>query len=372
MSKYIKNNWKTILFYSFFALVGLFFLMQDRRTIEGQPGQQNNLDGRIVSINNSIEVHPTGEEYLFQEIEIEVESEGGTEIISTVNDTVSASTPLEYQVGDEVMVVETESIDGEVVYYIADYIRINGLLYLFIGFVIVAIIIGGKWGATSLIGMGFSFLVIFKFLIPLILDGYNAVIVAILSAVLIIPFTFGLSHGLKPKTVIAGIGTILTLIFTGLLAALSINMLHFTGFGSEEAVFLRLQIQNLNMTGLLLAGMIIATLGILDDITISQASIVSELKSANKELDVMELFKRSMNVGRDHISSLINTLVLVYAGASLPLMILFVNSTYTFREAINIELVAEEIVRTLVGSMGLILAVPITTLIAAYYYHKRG
>ena len=166
-------------------------------------------------------------------------------------------------------------------------------------------------------------------------------------------------------------GTLIALIITGILSSVFVEAARLTGFASEEAGFLRVARQMINIKGLLLAGIIIGVLGILDDITISQSAIVFQLKEANKKLKFNELYKRAMNVGQDHISSMVNTLVLVYAGASLPLLLLFIDNPQPFFEVINYEIIADEIVRTLVGSIGLILAVPITTLIAALVSNKK-
>ena len=139
-----------------------------------------------------------------------------------------------------------------------------------------------------------------------------------------------------------------------------------TGFASEEAGFLQTIKQgSVNIKGLLLAGIIIGVLGVLDDITISQSAIVFQLKETNEKLGFFELYKRAMNVGQDHISSMVNTLVLVYTGAALPLLLLFIDNPHPFSEIVNYEIIADEVVRTLVGSIGLILAVPITTVIAS-------
>lgn len=163
------------------------------------------------------------------------------------------------------------------------------------------------------------------------------------------------------------IGTILGLIITGFLASLFTNTTHLTGFNSEEAGFLRALHGDLNIKGIFLAGIIIGVIGILDDIAVSQSAIVFQLKHANNKLNIQELFTRGMNVGKDHIASIVNTLVLVYTGASLPLLLLFINSPQSLNQIISMEMVSSEIVRTLVGSIGLILTVPITTLIAAFF-----
>jgi uncharacterized membrane protein len=242
------------------------------------------------------------------------------------------------------------------------------LLVLFIIFAILAVAVGKVWGATSILGMGFSFLVIFKFILPQIIKGSDPVTIAIFGSLFIIPVTFYLSHGLNKKTHIAIIGTLISLVITGILANIFVEVSKLTGFASEEAGFLHFDKEGaINMKGILLAGIIIGTLGILDDVTVSQSAIVYQLNDANKKLGFGQLFSRAMKVGHDHVSSMVNTLVLVYTGAAMPLLLLFINNPRPFSELINYEIIADEIVRTLVGSIGLILAVPITTFIAAYY-----
>jgi len=273
-----------------------------------------------------------------------------------------------YKVGERIVVTEFEDLQGEKEYVVSDYDRSRGLLYLFIFFVMLVALIGGAWGAMSVVGMAFSFFVIFRFILPQILEGNEAITTAILGSSLIIPVNFTLSHGLKRKTFIAIISTVITITITGFLANFFVASAHLTGFAAEESSFLlTIAGDTLNFRGILLAGIIISTLGVLDDITISQASIVSELQSANKKLKDIDIFAKAMNVGRDHIASLVNTLILVYTGASLPLLLLFTHSGQSYMSALNFEIVSEEVVRTLVGSIGLVLAVPITTCIAVYF-----
>jgi uncharacterized membrane protein len=156
------------------------------------------------------------------------------------------------------------------------------------------------------------------------------------------------------------------------LATLFVNLSQLTGFTSEEAGFLQAYKPGLiNMKGLLLSGIIIGVLGVLDDITISQSAIVEQLKKANQKLKPIELYQKAMSVGRDHIASMINTLILVYTGAALPLLLLFIDNPHPFSQVINYEIIADEVVRTLVGSIGLILAVPITTLLAVWFVSKN-
>lgn len=269
-----------------------------------------------------------------------------------------------FKAGDDVVVVY---MPDQNIFYISEYQRFNQILYLFILFVVVALLITGSQGVGALIGMGLSFLVIFKLVLPLILAGNPPILVAILGAILIIPLTFYPSHGISKKTNIAVISTLVTLIIAGLLATFFADYTHLTGLASEESNYLKSEtFQNIDFRGLVLAGILISILGILDDITISQASIVQQLKLAKKNIQFSELFSRAMAVGRDHIASLVNTLILVYAGASLPLLLLFLDHENNFKSVLNLEFIAQDAVSTLIGSISLILAVPITTLLAAF------
>jgi uncharacterized membrane protein len=211
-----------------------------------------------------------------------------------------------------------------------------------------------------------SFGIIGLVIIPNIMQGNDPLFSTIIGAVFIIPITYYLAHGLNKKTTVAIIGTVLTLIVTAILAYAFVEAAKLTGYAAEEAVYL----QNakggaLNVKSVLLAGFIIGALAVLNDITISQASIVRSLLKSNHDLSFKELYANAMSVGKDHVASLVNTLILVYAGASLPLFLLFYNNNLPFTSVTNQEIIATEIVRTLVSSIGIILAVPITTALAA-------
>ncbi|MDA1061059.1 MAG: YibE/F family protein [bacterium] len=284
------------------------------------------------------------------------------------NDEVYSAYKRVFEVGDHVIVVLDSDRD---ISYVSDYKRTSQLLVLFALFILVALLVTGWQGFGALIGMGLSFVIIFKLILPLILEGHSPVLVTILGASLIIPITFYSSHGFSRKTFIAAFSTLLTLVVAGLLAAFFADYAHLSGLASEEVNFLKLgTASNLDFQGLILSGILISILGILDDITISQASIVQQLKLTKKNIKFPELFSRAMIVGKDHIASLVNTLILVYTGASLPLLLLFLDFGTDFQSVVNLEFMAEEIVRTLIGSIALILAVPITTLIAAFVSTK--
>jgi uncharacterized membrane protein len=276
------------------------------------------------------------------------------------------------KMGDRILINKTIS-QGETYYFVIDYDRANVLLWLLVLFAAVVIAVGRTRGLFSLVGLVVSFAVIFGIILNGIRAGYDPILVALVGAFVIIVTTFYISHGLNEKTHWAVAGTVAALFLTSLLARFFIGEAKLTGFASEEAVFLQVVKEGtLQIRGILLAGIIIGALGVLDDITISQASIVLELRRANRKLSKRELFFRAMRVGQDHISSLANTLVLVYAGGALPMMLLFTMDTNRSWDTIlSYEIIAEEVVRTLVASIGLVAAVPITTFLAAYYGFKN-
>jgi uncharacterized membrane protein len=288
--------------------------------------------------------------------------------ISVENGKVDQDGIVRYKVGDKVVLSQTLDFQGKPFFTITDYVRREPLYILIAIFIILTIIIGRLRGFTSLIGMGISFGIIFLFILPQISKSYDPVTVTIIASLFIIPITFYLSHGVNQKTTLAVVGTLISLVITGVLANVFVNATHLTGFASEEAGFLdAMKNGAIDMHALLLAGIIIGLLGILDDITISQSAVVFQLKDASPKISFKELYNRAMDVGRDHIASMANTLVLVYAGAALPLLLLFVNNPAPFSEVINYEIIAEEIVRTMVASIGLIIAVPITTFLTSIY-----
>lgn len=278
----------------------------------------------------------------------------------------------EFEEGDSIVVVENQTTAGETQFIAMDHVRRPSLVLIFAIFVFTVVIVNRKKGLLSLLAMLYSFAILFLVVLPLLLKGISPVPTAILGATLIAPVSFTLSHGWNKKTAVAVAGTLISLVITGVLAALFAKFSHLTGLAAEEAAFLFTGgFENINFQGLTLAGIIIAGLGVLDDVCITQSSVVKQLKSAQSKLKFKELFNRGMEVGRDHITSVVNTLILVYTGASLPLLLLFMNAEQSLGQVLNYEILAEEIVRTLTGSIGLVLAVPITTALAAYVFSNN-
>ena len=236
------------------------------------------------------------------------------------------------------------------------------LVALFVG----AVVAFGRWqGIRSLIGLGLSFVVIVSFVVPAILRGHSPVLVAVTGAMAIMLISLYLSHGTGPRTTAAVVGTALALGLTAALAIAFVAAASLTGLASDEALSANFVLGGLSLRGLLLAGIIIGGLGVLDDVTMSQASLVEELHHANPTAGMAALVGGALRVGRDHIAATVNTLFLAYAGAALPLLILFVTGPDSLGSVATTETVAVEVVRALCGSVGLIAAVPLTTVLTA-------
>ena len=275
-------------------------------------------------------------------------------------------------VGRRVKLSAFDPGDGTTDYFITDFERTNALWLLLALFVVVVVVVSGWKGVRSLVGLALSLLVVTRFVVPAILDGRSPPLVALVGGMAVMLMTLYLAHGVSVQTTTAVIGTTFALAVTLTLGVWFIDLAALTGFSSEEANFARVALGDLDLRGLVLAGLTIAALGVLDDVTVSQASTVYALHDTDPTLRVRPLYARAMRVGRDHIASTINTLVLAYAGASLALLIVFSTGGLPVREIINSEVLAEEVVKTIVGSLGLIAAVPATTFLAATYATRRS
>ncbi len=264
----------------------------------------------------------------------------------------------------ELFVISVSPPDPQLLYQFADFQRRSTLLWLALAFAVVVVLLGSLRGAAALAGLVASVMVLLLFVLPAILDGRSPVMVAVVGAAAIAYLALYLAHGFNRMTTVALLGTIAALALTAVLSALVVGAAGFTGFVSEESSLLTL-FEGIDVRGLLLAGIVLGSAGAIDDVTVTQASAVWELKAANPALAPPDLFRRGLRIGRDHIASTVNTLLLAYAGASLPLLVLFVMSAQSLGTVANSEVVAVEIVRTLVGSIGLVAAVPFTTWLAS-------
>ena len=261
---------------------------------------------------------------------------------------------------DEIVVGLT---DGT--YYFADFQREQPMVWLAVIFA-AAVLLLGRWrGARALAGLAISVAILLFFVLPAILDGQSPLAVSLVGASAVMLVSIYLVHGFGHRTTVAVLGTLVSLLLTGVLALVFVALTQLTGLSSEEAVFLQVSAEQINLQGLLLGGIIIGSLGVLDDVTVTQVSAVWEIHGAHPGRSVVEVYRSALRIGRDHIASTVNTLFLAYAGASLPLLILFRQSQRPVGDVLTGETVAIELVRTLVGSIGLVASVPITTALAA-------
>lgn len=275
--------------------------------------------------------------------------------------------------GDVVYLNYLKTIDGTEYFMFKDYKRQSQLWWLLGSFAALLIWFAGRQGVLALLSLALSILAIFFVLVPALLAGYDPILVSLGVASIILALVFFITHGINPSSLIAFGGTYAAVIVTCVVAWAWVAVMHLTGFGDDTAIYLNFSTNGqLDFAGLLLGSIIIGILGVLDDVSITQAAVVRELYLANPTLSATELYQRAVRVGRDHVGSLVNTLALAYVGAALPLILLFAAAQSDWYLSLNQEVVAAEIVRIIVGSFGLVLAVPFTTAIAAWYFATHG
>jgi len=267
--------------------------------------------------------------------------------------------------GDKLVLSYTPTAPSGFQYQFADRQRRPVLFWLAALFALAVVILGRLRGFTALAGLVASLVVLLAFAVPAIIDGRTPIGVAVVSAAAISFFALYLAHGFTAMTTVALLGTLASLGLTALLAVVFMELAQFSGYASEEATFLAATAGSIDLRGLLLAGVVIGALGAIDDMTVTQASAIAELHAANPTMGRRRLYLAGIRIGRDHVASTVNTLVLAYAAASMPLLVLFVLSKQSLASVANGEVVAIELVRTLVGSIGLVASVPITTWLAA-------
>jgi uncharacterized membrane protein len=267
--------------------------------------------------------------------------------------------------GDSVVLMYLADADPDQAYTITDQQRGSQLWMLAIAFVLATVAFGRWRGLSALAGLAVTFAVLLLFIVPAILAGSSPLLVAIVGSAAIMLAVLYMTHGVTITTSVAILGVTASLILTGVLAAVSVAAAHLTGVVSEDDLFLSSAYHNVNMQGLLLAAILVGSLGVLDDVAVTQAVTVAELARANPATRPMALYRSAMRVGRAHIASVINTIILAYAGSSLPVLLLIAANTQSLTNTLTSQFLAQEIVRSIVGTIGLIAAVPVTTALAA-------
>ncbi|OGY27955.1 MAG: hypothetical protein A3F33_01115 [Candidatus Woykebacteria bacterium RIFCSPHIGHO2_12_FULL_43_10] len=347
-------------------------LAQD--TIEAP--QEEFIKAKVLSIIDQGERGVAGISRPFQIVQVEllegpeknseIQIEHGVKLTITSNQIVNPN--------DYVLVLKSTDSESGSSYQIVDKYRLDTVLGLFVFFFILVSLFGRWRGVGSFLGLIISLVIILKFIVPQILAGHDPIVISLIGAMFIVVCNLYLAHGFNRRTTLALMATFLSLGLTMLVSYLFADLAYLSGLGSDEAYSLRFgQSGGINFKGLLLGGMIIGTLGILDDVTTTQTAAVLEIHQANSALHLKDLIRRGMNIGREHIYSLVNTLVLAYAGASLPIfLIIILNPTsQPMWVMLNSEYITEEIVRSLAGSIGLLMAVPISTILTAYMIKRR-
>lgn len=363
-------NKRTLIIFSF--IVVWFF---PKLAFAQEPGnilRQELIKAQVVEIvdEGTKKFAEVDQSFVYQTVKLKLLDgpDGGTEIMVDYGGQYTLKDSQKVKEGQTVVLSKIDGPNGPQ-YQIIDKYRINELAFIALLFFVLVLLLSRWKGVGSFLGMILSLGVIVWFIVPQILAGHDPLLISIAGSIFILVTSIYLAHGFSKQTTIAVVATALTLVLTGFLSVAFVNLTSLTGLSSEDAFSLQFgPTASINFKGLLLGGMIIGFLGVLDDVTTGLAATVFELKKVNSRLKTGQLISSSLNVGREHISSLVNTLVLAYAGASLPLFLYIVLNPqgYPMWFVINSEFIAEEVVRTLVGSIGLLCAVPITAVLAAW------
>jgi len=270
-----------------------------------------------------------------------------------------------FEVGERVEVYFAPGPSNAREYVVADWVRRPALAWLVGLFLVVSVVVARFKGLRAFLATGASLAIVIGFIVPRIVSGADPVAISLVGVGGILVLAIYFVHGVSWSTTAALVGTFLAALVTMALGIAFSDAAHLTGYGSEDAAMIAASSPQVALRGLMLAGLLIGALGALTDITIVQAAVVRELAHVDPSFGIRTLYGRGMRVGLDHIGSLVNTLVLAYTGVALPLLVLLSQGEFGFARALNLELIAAEVVHTLVGSVGLILAVPLTTVIAA-------
>jgi uncharacterized membrane protein len=379
-----KQMTKKVFFITIILLVVLFFVATwwavENLVLPKSSGQSQDTYGsntvlaEITAITEEGQITLGDHDQLFQVMEVralEGDYSGQTFSVSYGKNQLR-SDEMRFKVGQRVYIIIGPGPDGTARATYTDFDRSKILLILLAAFML-AVLAMGRWkGLGSLLSLAFSLFIIVSYIIPHILAGEDPVRVSLVGSGILLGVSLYATYGWNLKTHASVISMVLTLILTGTLTALFVGLARLNGYGDENALYLiQMSSVQINPQGLLLGGMIIGTLGILDDLVTSQSAAVVEIHGANPDLSFRQTMIRAIHIGQDHVAATVNTLVFSYTGASLPLLLVFTLANGSFSYLMNAEMIAEEVVRTLVGSLGLVAAVPISTLVATFIITKQ-
>ncbi len=361
-----RSDW--VLLGAIIACLGIFLLYVNSLT----PHQPKVEQPLFYEVDSSSEYDPSFRKMRITSVSEDGIAQGelldGTQKGMSVSVNIGAQTVSTITEGDTIFAAERTTNEGMREFSYIGKFRLPALGVLFAIFIVLVVLIGGKRGAASIVGLILSILVIGWFVIPFIVNGHNVLLITMIGAYIIAVFSVLIAHGPKKRTYIA-IGCILAVLtFVALLAWIATWFISLTGLADELSFYLSLNKSYLDMRGILISGIVIASLGVLDDIVTTQVATVEELHKANQAWGRTRLFMSASSVGGEHIASLVNTLALAYVGASLPFIIMLWGQSYSPIMTLNGEYIATEIVRTLVASIGLVIAIPVSTLTAVLLY----
>lgn len=335
---------------------------------EENPSQEF-LRGKVLQIQKEGEKEVGGYIQPFQHVVIQTDDAGkdGKKLYLEHGGVVSIEENEKVKEGENVVLAKVHGVEKDS-FFIIDKYRLTPIIIIALIFLLTVFIFAGIKGLSSIVGLVFSVLILALYIVPRIIAGADPLLTSLTGATVITCVSIFLAHGFKKRTVIAVVSTLLLLVTAAITAVIFVSAAKLFGTGSDAAYAIQLSaLKDVDLRGLLLGGIIIGVLGVLDDVTTAQAAAVDEIHKANPKLTFKELYARGMSVGKEHMVSMVNTLVLAYAGVSLPLFLLFtLNEGQPLWVIFNSEFIAEEIIRTLVGSLVLILAVPFTTLLTTY------
>jgi uncharacterized membrane protein len=356
------------------TVIGLFVLWPDGEPTRAQQVAETYLppgteypDARVVSIEafecpRDPSSPPTTCATAVVEI-LDGEGKGDFEQVELTADVVAAGV----EEGDTLVLTRDAGAEGGATYAFFDYERDTPIIALAIAFAIVVAWVARLRGIASLVGLVFAFVVLLQFVLPGLLSDDSPTLVSLVGSAAIMFVVLYLAHGFSARTTTALVGTLFGLTLVAVMGSIAVFAAHLTGLTSEETTTLHNYDPTLDFSGLVLAGIVVAGLGVLNDVTITQASAIWQLREVSPEISWRELYSRGMAVGRDHIASTVYTIVFAYAGAALPLLLLFELYSMPFWTIVTSSALAEEVIRTLVGAIALVLAVPVTTAAGAFF-----
>jgi len=356
------------------TIVGLFVLWPSDEPTRAQQAAEVALppgttypEGRIASVEEfDCGLDPASEPQICANAVVEVLDGPGTGDFAQVElppEVVAAGVSE----GDSLVLTRDAGAEGGATYGFFDYARDLPIIVLGIFFAIVVGAVARLRGLASLVGLAFAFFVLLQFVLPGLLADESPTLVSLVGSAAIMFVVLYLAHGFSARTTTALVGTLFGLALVAVLGAVAVSVARLTGLTTDETVTLLQYDPTLNFSGLVLAGIVVAGLGVLNDVTITQASASWQLLEVNPEMSGRELYRRGMAVGRDHIASTVYTIVFAYAGAALPALLVFSLYQRSVWTTVTSSALAEEVIRTLVGAIALVLAVPVTTAAGAFF-----